>query len=99
MIVVLTVQSEVEAGKVALEQAEMAAVVAATECMNMQKVQPHTGRVPIRTALCWLKQDSMPILTRIENCSFLAMTLCKESAVLTGYVHVFVLCPDILLHK
>lgn len=32
-------QAEVEAAKVALEQAEMSAVVAATECMNMQKVQ------------------------------------------------------------
>ena len=37
-----------EAAKVALEQAEMAAVVAATECMNMQKagsscLTPHAG--------------------------------------------------------
>ena len=32
------VQAEVEAAKVALEQAEMSAVMAATECMNMQKV-------------------------------------------------------------
>ncbi len=30
-----------EAAKVALEQAEMSAVVAATECMNMQKASPH----------------------------------------------------------
>lgn len=35
----LLLQAEVEAGKLALEQAEMAAVVAATECMNMQKVR------------------------------------------------------------
>ena len=38
LILRVAVQSEVEAGKVALEQAEMAAVVAATECINMQKV-------------------------------------------------------------
>ena len=30
-----------EAAKVALEQAEMSAVVAATECMNMQKASLH----------------------------------------------------------
>ncbi len=30
-----------EAAKVALEQAEMSAVVAATECMNMQKASFH----------------------------------------------------------
>ena len=42
-------QAEVEAAKVALEQAEMAAVVAATECMNMQKAGPscHTPHAGI----------------------------------------------------
>lgn len=46
-----------EAAKVALEQAEMAAVVAATECMNMQKagppcLTPHAGISDSLLMLC-----------------------------------------------
>ena len=41
----LPVQAEVEAAKAALEQAEMSAVIAATECMNMQKVHPLTPKL------------------------------------------------------
>ena len=50
-----TLQEEVEAAKVALEQAEMAAVVAATECINMQKVglhKQHTSSRPLLPVRC-----------------------------------------------
>ena len=58
----LLLQAEVEAGKLALEQAEMAAVVAATECMNMQKVPLHLPSYHISMVILGLTNACMNML-------------------------------------
>ena len=56
-------QAEVEAAKVALEQAEMSAVVAATECLNMQKVHTYSS-----TAVLTGQGKHACALTAAHNC-------------------------------